>query len=128
MKVILLLSVSFLSSDRFVHDSVDLVEVNHFHDDQAKIIFSQLIWWEWVPWQSEYRVVDWRLIKSPHDWPRRRWERGGWECRWFDKKDGCYRKVFAHDFRETWTQYDPELCDRNCVPQEMRRKLIRPIR
>jgi hypothetical protein len=34
--------------------------------------------------------------------------------------------VRAASFRETWTQYDPELIERDYLPKEKRRGFVKP--
>ena len=43
-----------------------------------------------------------------------------------DEKDRVYRQVAAPMFRETTTQYDPELLDRKWLPQDKRTGLRKP--
>jgi len=117
---------------RLLTDQVDVIEVNHFCDAEAKLVFDQVIFWRWNPWESHYRVVAFRILKDvrgksdkPDDdsrlppWigghasPDKRWDRGGqWVSHWWDELDKVYRMVTAPSFRETWTQYDPEVEDR----------------
>lgn len=104
-----------------IREVVDLVEVNHFHDSEhGARVFAQQIFYEWV--NDHYEVRAWRLIKSGDQWPQRDWERGGYRALW---KDGdVWREVRAKAFRETWTQYDPELIERENLPKENRKELM----
>jgi len=105
-------------------ETVDLVEVNHFYDDQGRLVFDQIIYYDWDAEQSRYNVRDWRLIKTPTQIPLRNWSRGGYVSEWHDfkQRDGL-RRVRAKSARESWTQYDPELIERDFLPQEKRREL-----
>lgn len=131
--------------DAVARDSVDLVEVNHFYDEQARLVFDQLVWYVWredihlpergeslfgVPARAEFRgsryqVVDWRLIKTPECLPVRDWRTGGYVSFWLDGE--VLRQVRAKDFRETWLQYDPELEERAWLPKDGRPGLSRPL-
>lgn len=107
-----------------VTDRVDLVEVNHFHDGQAKLLFSQLLFWQWHERDGKFHIVDWRLVKSEAMEPRRDYARRRYVAtipagQFSDRT--C--EVWADDYRETWTQVDPELIDRESWPIEKRRKL-----
>ena len=113
-----------------VEDRVAMTEVNHFFDDDARPIFTQVIFWEWDHDQHRFRVVAWRMLKSvegetatPHGlWPRK--VHGGFESLWQDGE--VLRKVRANVYHQTWTQYDPELRDRNHHPKGQRRGLSKP--
>lgn len=99
-------------------DSVDLVEVNHYHDTRGQHVFDQLIFYDWSSQKKRFQVRAWRLIKSDNQLPRRDHRTGNWLVRWHD--DGTMREVLAKSRRETWTQYDPELVERDNLPQEQR--------
>lgn len=70
-----------------------------------------------------YQVRAWRLVKNPACLPHRDWRQGGYTCGpWEDQE--LMRIIHAAAFRETWTQYDPELVEREWLPKEKRRELI----
>lgn len=102
-------------------DRVDVIEINHLYDDEGKHVLDQWIAWDWCPSERAYRVVDWRILQTPHQRP----VSGpcGVRSLWVDKD--CVRRVRCVSVRETWTQVDPETADRQRVAVELRRKLIR---
>lgn len=102
-------------------DQCDLVEVNHLYDDQGRHVFDQVIWYDWSSAHERYMVRDWRLLKSPEQIPERDWQHGGYTVRWQDGE--CLRRVWAASYRETWTQHDPELSERDVLPKCERRGL-----
>lgn len=104
-----------------VSDYVDMVEVNHFFDKQGRLIFDQVIFWEWNSSESRFHVRAWRLVKSPSQIPRRDGQLH--RCCWHDGE--VFREVTCRHVSETWTQYDPELLERNILPQDRRRDLSR---
>ena len=62
-------------------EQVDLVEVNHFYDDQGRHVFDQVIFYDWAEGHSRHMVRDWRLVKNPAQLPQRNWKDGsytGW--------------------------------------------------
>jgi hypothetical protein len=120
LSAVVLLSTSVISvSDRsVVQDVVDLVEVNHYHDARGEHVFDQLIFYDWSSQKKRFQVRAWRLIKSESQLPRRDHRQGHWLVRWHD--DGILREVRATSHRETWTQYDPELIERENLPQDQR--------
>ena len=108
-------------SESVVRDSVDLVEVNHYHDARGEPVFDQLIFYDWSRQKRRFQVRAWRLIKSENQLPRRDHRDGHWLVRWHD--EGLLREVTAESRRETWTRYDPELVERDFLPQEQRLEL-----
>ena len=117
--LVIALTAYVSAPDRSVlKDSVDLVEVNHYHDARGQHVFDQLIFYDWSSQQKRFQVRAWRLIKSDSQLPRREHRSGTWLVRWHD--EGVMREVTAKSRRETWTQYDPELVERENLPQEQR--------
>lgn len=102
-------------------ESVDMMEVNHYHDHRGEHVFDQLIFYDWSSQKKRYDVRAWRLIKSEHQYPRRDHRRGIWTVRWHD--GGVLREVTSRSRRETWTKYDPELLERDNLPAEQRLEL-----
>lgn len=117
MLALLILAVlAIVPADPFARDSVDRLELNNFYDDQGRLVFTQL-----VGWDESNRCRFWRMCKCQPLRPERDHVRGGWALRWWD--GDVPRDVHARSFDETWTQYDPELVDREYFPAEQRRKL-----
>lgn len=107
--------------EHVVLDHVDLIEVNHFFDEHGKLVFDQVLYFDWSTTECRYHVRAWRLLKSPAQIPRRDVQRGGYVAIWND--GGALREVRAPVVRETWTQYDPELVEREYLPKERRKDL-----
>lgn len=120
VSAVFFLSASVVSvPDRSViKDEVDLIEVNHYHDARGEHVFDQLIFYDWSNQKRRFQVRAWRLIKTESQLPRRDYRQGNWLVRWHD--DGVLREVTAASRRETWTQYDPELIERENLPQDQR--------
>ena len=102
-------------------ERVDLMEVNHFYDEQGRLVFDQVIFYDWSPDHSRYMVRAWRLVKNPSQLPERDWRDGGYLAVWQDGE--ILRRVQAQSMRESWTQYDPELAEREYLPKEKRKEL-----
>jgi hypothetical protein len=107
-------------------ERVDLMEVNHFYDEQGRLVFDQVIFYDWSPEHSRYMVRAWRLVKNPTQLPERDWRDGGYLAVWQDGE--IVRRVQASSMRETWTQYDPELVEREYLPKERRKELRKELR
>lgn len=106
-----------------VRESCDLVEVNHFFDEQGRLVFDQVIWWDWSADECRYQVRAWRLVKSPSQLPQR--SASGYDVTWMDGE--LLRRVEAKQVRETWTQFDPEIAEREVLPKERRKELVTPV-
>lgn len=104
-----------------LRERVDVAEVNHYYDGCGKLIFDQIIYYDWSDPDARYNVRAWRLIKHPSQVPCRDWQNGGYSSLWQD--GDVYRQVQSESFRETWGQYDPEVAERDIVPRENRREL-----
>lgn len=107
--------------DAVRYEPVDLIEVNHFYDEQGRLVFDQIIFYDWSPRASHYMVRAWRLVKSPAQLPQQDFRAGGYTAVWHDGE--VLRHVRAESKRETWTQYDPELVEREFLPKERRKEL-----
>jgi hypothetical protein len=53
--------------------------------------------------------------------PQRDFRDGGYSSVWHD--GDLLRDVHAESMRESWTQYDPELIEREFLPKERRKEL-----
>ena len=102
-------------------ESVDLIELNHFYDEHGRLVFDQVIFYDWSAIDSRYNVRAWRLVKNPSQLPQRDWATGGYSAMWQDGEQ--LRNVQSKSIRETWTQYDPELVEREYLPKERRKEL-----
>jgi hypothetical protein len=105
---------------------VEAVEINHYHDANGNPVFSQLILRRWLRLStgSGHRVEDWRLIKSANPLTITS-KRGRKQIVFTD--DGILRVIEVAKIRETWTQYDPEVVDREVYSQFQRRPYLREV-
>jgi hypothetical protein len=119
-----LLTLGFNPTSDRTEEKVDLVELNHFHDDQGRPVFDQIIFYDWSPTEGRYQVRDWRLLKSPDQIPLWNSRDREFAAVWNDfKAHDTLRSTKAKMVRETWTQYDPELVEREFLAENKRRKL-----
>ena len=118
--LILLTTVAYASNtnEDIADDHVDLIELNHCYDEHGWLVFEQVIFYQWSPHKSHYNVRDWRTLKDNAQLPRRDARTGKYVAIWHDGK--IIRTVTAPSFRETWTQYDPELVERQHLPRQLR--------
>ena len=97
---------------------VDLIELNHFVDEEGREVFRQVIFYDWSKAHKRYHVRAWRLIKKPSQLPQQRWDPKIYQCTWHD--DDVVRQVWSESMRETWTQKDPERANRKLLPEDQR--------
>src|SRR3990167_8176284 len=121
--IILFAAVAVVPHTAVVEDRCDVVEINHFYDDNGRLVFDQLIYWDWSDAAGRYEVRAWRLLKSCNQIPMRDRQRGGYAAVWHD---GDQLRVVRHrSTRETWSQYDPELLQRPLLATEDRKEFTR---
>lgn len=116
-----LLTLGIAPREDVARESVDLIELNHFYDEHGRLVFDQVIFYDWAAGESRYNVRAWRLVKNPSQLPQRDWASGGYSAMWQDGEQ--IRHIRSKSIRETWTQYDPELVEREFLPKEKRKEL-----
>lgn len=97
---------------------VDLIELNHFLDDEGREVFQQVIFYDWCKPKQQFHVRAWRLIKKDNQLPIRHWNPRYYQCTWHDGL--MLRQVRASKMRETWSQQDPERVNRKFLPEDRR--------
>ena len=122
---VVIAAISITPREDVAEDRVDLIEVNHFYDEHGKHVFDQLIYYDWSETDSRYQVRAWRLLKKKTQLPSRDWTHDDYVAVWQD--GDVLRRVRAESVRESWTQYDPELAEREYLPKEKRRDLVRRV-
>jgi hypothetical protein len=90
----------------------DWIELNHFYDCGGNHVFSQWIFWDWSGYRKQ--VAGWRLVR-----PATRKVQDG--VLLYESDSGKFIRVRCRDCRETWTQFDPEVADRDILPDRDRR-------
>ena len=121
--ILAITAVCLLPSDMVVEDRCDVIEVNHYHGDDGRLIHTQIIFWDYAEDSAGERVAAWRLWKNPATMPTRDQYTGQWQVLWHDGE--TMRLVKADNFRETWTQYDREMESRTDLPRSQQRGLTK---
>lgn len=108
-----------------ITDIVSVIELNHMYDGEGKLVFDQVIWWDWNAEFARYEVRDWRLVQPQRKGviPTKDRQRGVWVSVFQDGEQ--MRKVSCLTFRETWTQCDNEMLDREFLAPPDRKLLGR---
>ncbi len=104
-----------------ISEYADLAELNHFYDDQGRAVFDQVIYYDWDRGHLRHQVRAWRLVKNPDYVPRLNRKTGYYEALWDD--GDTLRLLHTVSMRESWTQFDPELVEREYLPKEQRQEL-----
>ena len=119
--ILAIAAVCLLPTDVVIQDRCDVIEVNHYHGDDGRLIHTQIIFWDHKANLSGEEVAAWRLWKNPTTMPTRNQHTGEWQILWHDGE--TMRMVNAESFRETWTQYDREMESRADHPRSKQRGL-----
>lgn len=137
------LLLALIPQGDIVADDVDLIELNHYYDGCGQPIFSQFIFWDWHPRLGTHVVRAWTMAdttrtangvlvcrgNTPLIGNRPVPTAAGWRLIYTDRATGhTLRQITARAFRETWTQHDPEVTDRDRLPTADRTPLSRPRR
>jgi hypothetical protein len=112
------------SSTGVTRTQVDLIELNHFMDDEGREVFQQVIFYDWCKPKQQFHVRAWRLIKKQNQLPIRHWNPKCYQCTWHDGP--LLRQVRASKLRETWSQQDPERVNRELLAEDQRLPLFPP--
>ena len=132
--MILLLLLCALPVDHIAREECDRITVSAFYDDEARLVFEQLLFHDWNPHEARWDLRAWRMVKrieatkehgpSQGNLPRLNQATGQYECHWMDGE--VERIVTAPVLKWMQTQYDPELEERAELPKEKRRELRSP--
>ncbi len=110
------------------HENVDLIELNHFHDDLGRHVYDQVIFYEWSEAQAQYLVRAWCLLEPTELISRRPTQShhdDRYHVRWFDPDQNIRRHLSSRLYRETWTQTDPERMNKRILDERNRTALYR---
>lgn len=121
MLTLALLLLTANPKEDIARERCDVLEGNSFYDENGRLVFNQLIVWQWNDCHCRHECHAWRMVKGPSMWPERDWGRGGYSVLWIDGE--VVREVRAETYNRTHSQFDPELIDRCVLPREQRREL-----
>jgi hypothetical protein len=110
-----------------VEEFVDLIELNHFYDAHGAHVYDQVIFYERSPETARFQVRAWCLVEDRDLYTRRpMWnpETKIVAVDWLDNDQRLLRKIKSKQFRESWTQIDPERADKRRLDERYRTALI----
>lgn len=122
-------ATSGLPNRHAIVDHFDLMDLNHCvrpgAEDKAEL--TQVIFWDWNAEYRRYEVQAWVLTQRTYVWnfdmPYKRSD-GRWEVRF---KDGTTNRiVICKLFRETHTNFDPDIANKKLFPEKQRRGFTKP--
>jgi hypothetical protein len=114
-----LLLVFAIASNPFeVSETVDLTELNHFHDENGCHVYSQLIFYDWDEAKGRHVVRAWRLVDRPIKLQSNRFA-------WYDRDEFRNREIVAKYTKESWSQVDPERANKKILDEKLRTGLIK---
>jgi hypothetical protein len=120
--ILLLLVLSVGASSCSEH--VSLIELHHFYDAKGKLVFEQVIFWDRNVTSGLPEVRAWRMVADNEQYNRRPVKSeatGLWCCEWFEF--GRRYRIVAKQYKESWSQVDPEQLDRKRLPEDERKAL-----
>jgi len=127
--------LAFLGSNNRLHDmghvseTVDMIELNHFFDRHGRHVYDQVIFYERLAGNGQFRVRAWCLVEDRESLNRRPiWDAttDHYQVDWLDSDQGIVRSIRSPLYRETWTQYDPERIDKKHLEERYRLALVKP--
>jgi hypothetical protein len=113
-----------------VSDRVDLIELNHYHNEQGQHAFSQVIFWHRAPETGWMQVRAWCMVDDQNVCtrrPHRDYETGLYRVEWNDTEKKVQRKITSQSFRESWSQLDPERENKKRLEDRDRLRLSLPF-
>lgn len=128
IKCFLILTGFFISNppEDIVSQRVDLIEINHFFDEEGLPKSDQIIFYEWSEERARFDVVDYRRKTSAKQNPCFIDSQKGYLVIWHDTgKPKVLRQIHARNVIESWTQFDPEMVERRKLPKDKRSELLR---
>jgi hypothetical protein len=105
---------------------VDLIELNHCHDETGRHCYDQLVFYEWSPDYRRYHVVAWCLVdQGLARMPAFDHSKRLYIVSWYDRESGRHREIWSPIFRETWSDSDPERANKKLLDEKYRVTLLR---
>ena len=106
-------------------ECVDMIELNHYYDSSGSRIFDQVIFWDRNRTSGCPEVRSWRMASDNEQYTRRPVKSevtGMWSSEWVEH--GMRYRIVSRQYRESWTQVDPEQIDRKKLPDSERKGLF----
>ena len=102
-------------------DRFDLTEHNNYYDKAGRLVFEQMIFYDWDHRNSRFQVAAWRLCGKHKMSVVRDYRNSRTIIRF--KDDKIVRLIYSGIHVRTFTKHDPELRERDFLKREDRRGL-----
>ena len=113
--------------NHLAEEVVDLIELNHFYDQQGRLVYDQVIFYERAPESGRFQVRAWCLVEDRECLNRRpikNQQTQLYQVDWFDSDQRLLRKITSRLYHESWTQVDPERTNKKIHDERLRISLI----
>lgn len=130
---VVMVLLSIVPADGVARERFDMLEQNAFYDGDGRLVFDQLLFWDWSHDAGRFQLQAWRMLKWQSGTkengpistmlPRFDHAHNVWVVEWLD--GDVHRRIESPVFRQSVTQFDPELEERVYLPKEKRRELLR---
>ncbi len=113
--------------NRVTNEQVDLIELNHFFDPRGQHVYDQVIFYQVAPETGKFHVRAWCLVEDRESLSRRPIKNQNteqYQVEWYDNDHRILRRIKSQQFRESWTQIDPERVDKKILEERSRLSLI----
>lgn len=119
-----------LRLENHVSEYVDCIKLNHFYDAKGRLVYDQVVFYEWTPTTGKFQVRAWCLVEDREHLNRRpvkNEETGIYESEYADSNTRLNRRVQSRLFWESWSQSDPERENKRVFPECLRIELVKKL-
>ncbi len=112
---------------RSTDEHVDLIELNHFYDQQGRLVYDQVIFYEQSPETGRFQVRAWCLVEDReflNRRPTKNYETQLYQVDWYDTDQRLLRKITSRLYRESWSQVDPERANKKLLDERLRLSMV----
>lgn len=119
-----LLLILTLPNETIVENTFDLIELNHYYNDEGKRVFSQYMMCDWSNEKKTFVCQIW--LMQGEDVSHELTLNGVELLLWDPKSKRRLHRIRAPAFTETWTQFDREVENRKILSPNERKGLVIP--
>ena len=124
---VLICAVTSHKGGRTTEEHVDLIELNHFYDQQGRLVYDQVIFYARAPETGRFQVRAWCLVEDREYLNRRpvkNYETQIYQVDWYDSDQRLLRKISSRLYRESWSQVDPERANKRFHDERLRISMV----
>ncbi len=124
---LLICALTSHKGNRSTNEHVDLIELNHFYDQQGRLVYDQVIFYELAPETGRFQVRAWCLVEDReclNRRPTKNYETQLYQVDWYDSDQRLLRKITSRMYRESWSQVDPERANKRLLDERLRLSMV----